>query len=143
MSGRGKRIRWYLILLAVNLAVIWGNSLLPAEESANLSGFVSGLLQRLFPGADGGIPLRKAAHFLEFACLGAVLTHTLIKREKYEGLILRAMLGSLMAACLDETIQIFVAGRGSSLLDVWIDFCGAAVGMTILLIGHYLLKRNK
>ena len=48
MSGRGKRIRWYLILLAVNLAVIWGNSLLPAEESANLSGFVSGLLQRLW-----------------------------------------------------------------------------------------------
>ena len=143
MSGRERRIRWYLILLVVNLAVIWGNSLLPAEESANLSGFVSGLLQRLFPGIDGGIPLRKVAHFLEFACLGAILTHNLIKREKYEGLILRAVLGSLLAACLDETVQIFVAGRSSSLLDVWIDFCGAAVGMTILLIGHSISQRNK
>ena len=50
MIRTDKRLRLCGVLLAGILCFIWGNSLLPAEESANLSGFVSGLLQRLFPG---------------------------------------------------------------------------------------------
>ena len=76
-------------------------------------------------------------------CLGTVLTLFLIKRERNgRAPVLPALLGCLLAACLDETIQIFVAGRGSSLLDVWIDFCGAAAGMAIVLTGYSIWKRK-
>ena len=143
--NRGSRNRsWWLVLLALNLALIWGNSLLPGTESAKLSRWVSEIFAGLFGteslgGISGEGLLRKAAHFAEFACLGMLLTQILIKREKKNRApVIPALLGCLLAACLDETIQIFVVGRGSSLLDVWIDFSGAAVGMMILLIGHYV-----
>ena len=39
-----------------------------------------------------------------------------------------ALLGVLTALC-DETIQLFYAGRGSRVTDVWIDFAGVVTGI--------------
>lgn len=149
MKHGSSKIRWLTLLLVVNLVIIWGNSLLPGETSARISGFVADLLSKLL-GADavgshtGRGLLRKAAHFAEFACLGMLTCGQLIKKTKnHKILIIYALLGCLLVACMDETIQIFVAGRGSSLLDVWIDFSGAAVGMAIALCGHYYFKSKK
>ena len=48
-----------------------------------------------------------------------------------------------LAACIDETIQMFVPDRGPSLKDVGIDSCGVIAGMILLYIGHcYLRKRS-
>ena len=144
-----RRIRLCTALLIVNLAVIWGNSLLPGEISGKISGFATELIGKLLgltPGeSQGGHGLlRKLAHFSEFACLGMLLTWRLaMGKQTGRNLICQTLLGGMMAACLDETIQIFVDGRGSSLLDVWIDTCGACVGMTILLFGHHLCKKKK
>lgn len=148
MIRTSRRIRLCTALLMVNLALIWGNSLLPGEISGKISGFVTELIGKLLgltPGeSQGGHGLlRKLAHFSEFACLGALLTWRLaMGRRTGRNLICQTLLGCLTAACLDETIQIFVDGRGSSLLDVWIDTCGAAVGMTALLFGHHLIKKK-
>lgn len=49
----------------------------------------------------------------------------------------------LTAACVDETIQMFVTGRNSSLLDVWIDAAGVAVGIGLLLAGYHLFRRKR
>lgn len=149
MIRTDKRIRCCTVLLALNLLLIWGNSLLPGEVSGSISGFVTellGVLLGMTPGesAGGHGLLRKLAHFSEFACLGALLTWRLSMAGHSGGnLKIRTLLGSLTTACLDETIQIFVEGRGSSLIDVWIDFCGAAAGMMILLIGHLFVKNRK
>ena len=43
----------------------------------------------------------------------------------------------LLTAMVDETIQIFVPGRGSQVTDVWIDFAGACLGVLVV----YVLAR--
>ncbi len=148
MIRNERRIRLCGVLLLANLMLIWGNSLIPGEISGRISGFAVELIGKLLgftPGesqAGHGL-LRKIAHFSEFACFGMLLTWRLGMGGKTgSDLVARTLLGSLTTACLDETIQIFVDGRGSSLLDVWIDACGAAVGMAVLLFGHYLINKK-
>ena len=46
------------------------------------------------------------------------------------------MLGGLLTALTDETIQLFVPGRSGQVTDIWIDFSGV---MTGLLVGFILL----
>ena len=61
------------ILICLNLALIWGNSLLPGASSEAVSGGVLAFLGRFLPvllTETGHTLLRKAAHFSEFALLG-------------------------------------------------------------------------
>lgn len=151
MRSSRKRIRLCGALLVANLTLIWGNSLLSGEISGAISGFVTEVLGKLFgmtPGeSEGGHGLlRKIAHFSEFACFGALLAWRLsMAGRKGEALITQTLLGGLLTACVDETIQRFVPGRSSSLLDVWIDFSGAAVGLILLLLGYhyFVIKKQK
>ncbi len=46
------------------------------------------------------------------------------------------ILGGLLTALTDETIQLFSPGRSSQVLDVWLDFMGVLAG---LLVGLFLL----
>lgn len=128
------------ILISLNLALIWGNSLLPAESSSELSGWLQAFLSFLPEGEFFHTLLRKAAHFSEFALLGLLMgwMSALIRGRPQIG-ILGLGLG---AGCVDETIQLFVPGRASSLLDVWIDFSGFTVGLTLLIFGYKFI-RNK
>ena len=77
MIRTDKRLRLCTALLLCNLIFIWGNSLLPGEISGAISDWVKAILETLFgsTGEDtpGGFPIRKLAHFTEFACLGALL----------------------------------------------------------------------
>ena len=138
-----KRWRICTALLIANLVFIWGNSLLPGEISGALSDWLKEIVAGFFPGdgegAPGGGLLRKLAHFTEFACLGMCLAWRMGMLQKHPGF---ALLFGAGAACVDETIQRFVPDRGPSIIDVGIDTCGVTVGMTLLLIGHCLLKRK-
>lgn len=143
MKSNAKRIRICTALLIGNLVLIWGNSLLTGEISGAISGFVTQMLGKLFGMASGesqgghGL-LRKLAHFSEFACLGALLAwRWTLKGETGKNLITQTLLGGLLTACVDESIQRFVPDRGSSLMDVWIDFSGVTAGLTILLLGYH------
>ena len=53
-----------------------------------------------------------------------------------------SVFGGMSAACIDETIQVFSPDRGPSLIDVWIDVGGVAAGMTVLLLGHHLMRKR-
>ena len=135
-------------LTLLNLAFIFGNSLLPAEVSAAISGSVKSFLALLFP-ADGFAAenaghslLRKIAHFAEFACLGLLLTWLRgMNRKKLTAIF--PVLGGLTVALVDETIQGFVPGRTPMVTDVLIDAAGAFFGMLVLLGGYHLYKRIK
>ena len=135
-------------LIAANLAFIWGNSLLPGSDSGNLSGGIMAWINSFLGLGEAGaetlhLLIRKGAHFTEFACLGLLLTwHFGMAEVKDAAHVAYPLLGSVLAACTDETIQIFVDGRGSSLLDVWVDTFGALAGIILLLLGHYLRKRT-
>lgn len=143
MIRTDKRIRICTVLLILNLCFIWGNSLLPGELSGAFSDWVKSVLETLLPGealgASGGGRLRKMAHFTEFMSLGMCffwLFSMLGKRR------ILALLCGALAACMDETIQMFVPDRGPSLKDVGIDTCGVITGMILLQIGYGLWKRK-
>ena len=137
-----KRILSILILL--NLALIWGNSMLTGLSSEAVSGGLLALLGRFLPvllTEAGHTLLRKAAHFSEFALLGLLYCgrHRLVKGETPVHL----MGFGLAVACIDETIQIFTPGRASSLIDVWIDASGFALGLLLIVIFHTITNKIK
>ena len=137
-----KRILDILILL--NLALIWGNSMLTGLSSEAVSGGILALLGRFLPvllTEAGHTLLRKAAHFSEFALLGLLYCgrHRLVKGEAPVHL----MGFGLAVACIDETIQIFTPGRASSLIDVWIDASGFALGLLLIVIFHTITNKIK
>ena len=132
------------ILIAANLALIWGNSLLPAAGSNAVSGGVLAFLGRFLPfllTEAGHTFLRKAAHFSEFALLGLLYSgrHRLVKRDTPVHL----MLFGLTVACIDETIQIFTPERASSLIDVWIDTSGFALGLVVIFSAYTIYNKIK
>lgn len=139
-----RRIRLCVALVAANLIFIWGNSLLPGSVSGAFSDWVKELLSRLLPwmkpGGSGTGLLRKLAHFSEFALLGFLLSWLagMLERKWFYSLA-----GGFLAACVDETIQRFVPGRGPSLRDVGIDTCGVAAGMLVLWLGYTIYKKRK
>ncbi|MBQ8239049.1 MAG: VanZ family protein [Oscillospiraceae bacterium] len=134
-----RRVRICVALITVNLAFIWGNSLLPGEISGMLSDWLASLLGGGQPPAGGTGLLRKLAHFSEFACLGFLLARLAhLKGERGHHLISLALLGGLLTACIDESIQLLTPDRGPSLVDVWIDTCGVATGVAALFVIHYM-----
>ena len=131
------------VLILCNLALIWGNSLMNGTDSGNLSGGVLEWLSRLLPfmGTEAGHHfLRKAAHFSEFCLLG-ILTGARRIAEGSEPKLSLSGFG-LTVACIDETIQTFVPGRASSLIDVWIDTAGFVTGTILVMLGHSLIRKN-
>ena len=137
------------ILIALTLAFIWVNSLVPRAESQAMS---QGLLERivelfralgihLSPKSDH--LLRKLAHITEFGILGAefsLLLH-LKDRQGPQGYVNCAFAG-LSAAVMDESLQL-LSKRGSQVQDVLLDFCGYMVGLWLcaVIFERFIEKR--
>ena len=120
------------------VAFIWGNSLLPATQSAQASrsvlDFLNPLLDLLhIPKANAHHLIRKMAHMSEFALLGLLWTTLLfqIKQIHLSAALVLAGYFALLVALTDETIQLFIPGRGSQVSDVWIDFTGSCLGILL------------
>lgn len=139
------RLRLCTALILLILAFIWGNSMMSAESSHAFSQWAKALLA---PFLAEGSPvteensdlLRKIAHFAEFSALGICLA--------WRGGMMgyrphRAFVSGAAAAAVDETIQLFVPGRGPGVMDVLLDSSGVLTGMLLLFLGHTLLKRGK
>ena len=142
MKKTNIRLRVCAVLILLNLAVIWGNSLLPGEISAAVSGWVRDVIKAILrmDGLGGGTGhglIRKCAHFTEFAVLGSLLTWLFAMVQKPRIL---ALLCGVLVAGADETIQRFVPDRGPSFQDVLIDTAGALAGIGILLLWVAILK---
>lgn len=130
-------------LLVANLCFIWGNSLMSAEASLAFSDWVKQLLGMISgTGAVGGGSglLRKIAHFTEFTSLGLCLGWLFLLKEKPGHW---ALVWGASAACLDETIQCFVPGRGPGLRDVAIDVLGVCTGMVLLQLARRIQGKRK
>lgn len=149
MKKTKKRMILSTVLLIAMIAFIWGNSLTNGEDSGNLSGSIMAWINTFLRLDEAGAEMlhhaiRKLAHFTEFACLGLLLTWQFgMMGEKKGHLICMPLLCGMAAACVDETIQVFVPDRGPSLIDVWIDTAGVAAGIAILLIGHRYIRKTK
>ena len=145
MKRTKRRMTVCTVLLICNLVFIWGNSLLPAEVSGQISGTLKALLDGVFtpgeavPSGGDGL-LRKCAHFAEFGALGLLLGWLFGMLGKKR---LPAFALGVAAACIDETIQIFAEARGSSLIDVWIDTSGVCFGLLVHEVLHRLRLKNQ
>lgn len=147
MTAARKKTTLCTALIAVNLAVIWGNSLMTGEASGNLSGGVLAWINSILGLDESGaeilhLLIRKAAHFTEFACLGALLAWRCRMAGERHKMAFPALLG-MAAAVVDESIQMFTPDRGPSLTDVWIDTSGVITGIMLVLLGYYLMKKHK
>ena len=141
------RTPWYLILfrvlftvaLAATVYFIFSNSLEIARESSARSQQIMKLLNSLL-GRVGLGPLsehfvRKLAHFCEFSLLGfwfmlclRVYTRHFVRHVSWP------LFFGLLTAVIDETIQLYVPGRSSSVKDVLLDFSGVLTGLFIALL---------
>lgn len=70
------------------------------------------------------VVLRKGAHLLEFAVLGALLVRA-------TGLVVPAVALGVGYAATDELHQTFVPGRDGNAVDVAIDAVGVAAGVAL------------
>lgn len=82
-----------------------------------------------------GMVVRKMAHFSIYACIGISMAYViyLFSKKVFVSSFLALMLTS-MYAYYDEYRQLSVIGRGGSLKDVFIDSCGAIVGIGIFFV---------
>lgn len=141
-------IAWQVIFtfaLIGCIVFIFSNSLQIADVSEGASGRVLGILQGILrhlglPGAADRLTMhivRKLAHFCEYLLEGFLLMLCLrVYTRHFFKHVSWPMLGGLLTALTDETIQLFVPGRSGQVTDIWIDFSGV---MTGLLVGLILL----
>jgi len=147
MTEGKKRKDLCAALILLNLAVIWGNSLVTGEDSGNLSGGIMEWINSIVGLDEAGAEIlhlfiRKAAHFTEFACLGVLLSwRGLLTGERHK--VTYPALLAMAAAVVDESIQLITPDRGPSLTDVWIDTSGAVTGILLLILGHHLIKKRQ
>ena len=133
-----KRRRVFWVLTAVWLLLIWLQSVLPADLSLAESHGLLALLQSALPWLTDHL-IRKAAHFAEYAVLGALLFGA---ADVHHGLWFPPCFG-LLAALADETVQLFALGRAGMVEDVWLDFAGFLTGWVLIaLIALYRKKRR-
>ena len=124
--------------LVYSVFFIFSNSLEIAAISSDRSQQVRELINKV-AGMVGLGPfslytIRKLAHFTEFMIMGfwfmlclRVYTRHFIRHVSWP------LFFGLGTAVTDETIQLFVEGRGSSVKDVWIDFSGFVAGLFVAL----------
>ena len=126
-----KKVLLIALILSILLTLffIFSNSMKSPDRSMEESNNATDKIEEVVSpetsiGAFLSTYLRKIAHFLEFALLGY---EVFLLVSFYFGLrpayFVSSLLFGVLTAVLDETVQI-TSGRGSSVIDVWIDVSG-------------------
>ncbi len=125
------------------IAFIFSNSMKIASVSTVSSGRVLTLLQAALrrlghPALAQRLTdhiVRKLAHFCEYMLEGFLLMLCMrVYTRQYIWHISVPMLGGVLTALTDETIQIFSPGRSSQVTDVWLDSAGVLAGILTALV---------
>ena len=148
------------IMLCITLTLLWTTiifsfSLQPGDASSDMSqGFGRWLLETFLPGLLEYIKnlsmeemeqmhflLRKGAHFTEYFALGVLagITTLFMLKAKLVHRGLAAFGYCVLAASVDEAIQLFVPGRAGRVADVCLDSFGAVMGICFLFFIVHLL----
>ena len=140
-SKQELRVLLISVLMGFTLLFIWGHSMIPAVFSSMESSRFVDLINGLIYSTGGSFSVtdhmvRKTAHFLEYAILGAETA----LRNKWKS----AVFAGSPAKCsetvffwigvpvIDELIQYFTPGRACMIQDVFLDICGFAAGYGVL-----------
>ena len=140
----------FTLALAGCIWFIFSNSMAVADVSSVSSGRVLQLLQAVLrrlghPALAQRLTMhivRKLAHFCEYLLEGFLLMLCMrVYTRNYIWHISVPLLGGVLTALADETIQIFSPGRSSQVTDVWLDSAGVLAGIlaALLLMGLWRL----
>lgn len=143
-----KRVLSLLLILFI-MGIIFYFSAAPAEESGDLSftwskkllSWIEFLFSMKFSPTKKmeiaqviELPLRKTAHFLEYAALGiSVELHLWIRAIQNQRISKRwGIIFCSLYALSDEIHQYFVPGRACRIYDVILDSAGAMTGVFLM-----------
>ena len=149
------------ILLLTLYSLIFSFSDQDAEQSGSLSRMISEKCVEIFNDLSGSgwtekviaewaeyfeHPIRKLAHFAEYACMG-ILVYTMLRQwmKRNRRLYLIAVLWVFVSAAGDEIHQLFVPGRWGSFADVCLDTTGGicAILCGVIIERYYQKFRRK
>lgn len=89
-------------------------------------------------------PLRKMAHFAEYALMGLLVFRILYCYvEQWGRRYVLAVLWVFLSAAADEIHQYFVPGRWAGVSDVLLDTCGGAAGAALCMLVLYVTDKYK
>lgn len=138
-----------VILTAGCIVFILSNSLKPASVSGPDSQGIADVINGFFKNINIDIVLtnhilRKTAHFAEFFLLGIITASTfrVFTKTPCKNIFTILFIG-LATAVSDESIQLFIDGRGSQVSDILLDFTGALTGTLIALLFYTILAHCK
>lgn len=146
-----KLIAWLIVVLWMILIFYFSQQ--PVSDSRDLS---SNITKQLIEIAEKVTPLenvqesqvhhlvRKNAHFIIYFFLGifALLALKLTSLKRLTSAVI-ALAVCMIYAVTDEYHQLFVDGRGAQLKDVFIDWAGAATGITVATLIGLIGKTGK
>ena len=133
----------FTLALAGCIWFIFSNSMAVAQVSSASSSRVltllQGALRRLgHPALAQRLTqhvVRKMAHFCEYLLEGFLLMLCMRVYSRHPlGHITVPMLGGVLTALTDETIQLYSPGRSSQVTDVWLDSVGVLAGILAALV---------
>lgn len=144
---RPRKWRFLIVVALLILIVAWifGNSILPPERSRSISDSLADKIRPLIERLLGEeyareFDVRKPAHFIEFAALGAGLALMIIVLRKLNlQSIVNIWAFGLATAVTDESIQL-LTGRGPMVQDILLNFGGILFGSTIVLLTWALAR---
>ncbi len=135
------------VLLCLLYMMIFSFSDQDGEQSSSISYFISEKCVEILNSISGRNwtelfmqdlteyfehPIRKLAHFSEYACMGILVYHMLRPwMERGKKLYVITVIWVFLSAAGDEFHQLFIPGRYGSFADVCLDTCGGAFGMII------------
>lgn len=152
-----RRVIIYWILVGLCMALIFGFSAQNSNESASLSGSITGRVLSLIPAYRNSTPdvqqqwletahflIRKGAHFTIYAVLGVLCYLAMRCYVLMRPLQMAIAWGiGILYAMTDEFHQMFVPGRGPAIRDVLIDSAGALTGILLTACVMKLCKKRR
>ena len=138
-------------LAVLATAFIFYNSLQTAPESAQSSALIVDFIINCFNAINRHLDyntitvlVRKLAHIIEYFIQGTFISLSYFYgKGRFAGRVINVMFFGLLTACIDEYIQGYVSGRGSMIIDVWIDFAGILLAVLFYLIISAVSGRRK
>ena len=158
MSEKSSKCNMILMSAKTILLILWTsfifyNSLQTASRSLEQSGFFVDLFTNMVRILYGGaIPqkilgyielrlvddVRSLAHIFEFFVLFVLCYIAFLSMAKIQKHISAAFIYGLAVVIMDETIQIFVDGRGFQIKDILLDSTGMLLAFLSILLVLYL-----
>lgn len=160
MTSKAKKMAVSIVaalLLTFLYSIIFSFSAQDGEQSGSLSHMISEKCVAFLNSLSGGEwtqsfmlgladyfehPIRKIAHFAEYACMG-VLIYTMLRpwNKRDKKLFLTVLLWVIVSAAADEIHQLFVPDRWGSFADVLLDTCGGAFGLLLCVLAEKIYRK--